>query len=215
MEFRLSTHPNKASKEKLIEVALDLFATKGFKGTSIRNIANAMDMSISNIYHYFGNKEGLVLAILERSAKDLVDTLREVSESEMETDPLIRICRLIDSHIRISFQHKNESKIFFLDKEDLAAEGHEINRRIQVEVLRIYEKEIRALENAGYVKCRSTKVMAFNVLALINWVMRWYREDGALSQEEIIEEITLFAMHGLLGPGAPDIKERCSIGSSE
>jgi len=209
----LSNHPHKASKEKLIEVALDLFAAKGFRGTSIRNIASAMGMSISNIYHYFGNKEGLLLAILERSSKGLVESLHEVSEMDM--DPLDRFCRLIDVHISVSLKHKKESKIFFLDEEDLAPEGHEINRKIQMEVLGIYEKEIRALESAGYTKCRSIKIMAFNVLALINWFMRWYKYDGALSREEIIEEIILFAMHGLLGPGAPDIKARCSVGSSK
>jgi len=59
----------KETKNKTIKVAIALFATKGFKGTSIREISRAMDMSISNIYHYFGNKEGLMLAILEQSSK--------------------------------------------------------------------------------------------------------------------------------------------------
>ena len=45
-------------KEKVLQVAIKLFSAKGFKGTSIRDIAQAMNMSISNIYHYFGNKEG-------------------------------------------------------------------------------------------------------------------------------------------------------------
>lgn len=40
------------SKDKIIEVAIDLFSTMGFKGTSISDIANAMGMSISNIYYY-------------------------------------------------------------------------------------------------------------------------------------------------------------------
>ncbi len=57
------------NKDKLLKTAIDLFAAKGFKGTSIRDIAQAMGMSISNIYHYFGSKEGLMLAILENSSK--------------------------------------------------------------------------------------------------------------------------------------------------
>lgn len=57
------------TREQVIKAAIDLFSTKGFNGTSIRAIANAMGMSISNIYHYFVNKEGLMLAILEQSSK--------------------------------------------------------------------------------------------------------------------------------------------------
>ena len=51
------------NKERMIEVAIDLFSAKGYKGTSIRDIARAMGVSISNICHYFDNKEGLWLAI--------------------------------------------------------------------------------------------------------------------------------------------------------
>jgi AcrR family transcriptional regulator len=45
-----------ANRDKILEASLDLFAAKGFRGTSIRDIANAVGISISNIYHYFGNK---------------------------------------------------------------------------------------------------------------------------------------------------------------
>ena len=76
------------NKDMIIRVAIDLFSAKGFKGTSIRDIAHAMGMSISNIYHYFGNKDGLLLAILERSSKGLVESLHEISEMDM--DPLTR-----------------------------------------------------------------------------------------------------------------------------
>ena len=51
------------SKDRIIDVAVDLFSKRGFKGTSIRDIASAAEISIPNIYHYFGNKEGLLLAI--------------------------------------------------------------------------------------------------------------------------------------------------------
>ena len=53
------------TSQKIVDVAINLFASKGFKGTSIRDIANAADTTVSNIYYYFGNKEGLLFAILK------------------------------------------------------------------------------------------------------------------------------------------------------
>jgi AcrR family transcriptional regulator len=186
------------NKDKIIKVAIDLFSTRGFKGTSIRDIAHAMGMSISNIYHYFGNKEGLWLAILECSAKGIVEKLRQVSDLEME--PLARFKLLVGTHVSRSKHHKKEAKIFFIDEEHLTPEGNKINQRLQREILNIYIKELRNLEAAGYVNCRSLKVLAFNILGVINWHLRWYRPEGSMSLEEISQEIVSFVMYGILGP---------------
>ena len=42
-------------REELLQAALDLFSENGFKGTSIRDIANSLGVSVSVIYHYFQN----------------------------------------------------------------------------------------------------------------------------------------------------------------
>ena len=68
------TRPNR-SKDKLALSALEFFAERGFAGTSIRDIAKATGLSISNIYHHFGNKEGLLLAILETASEKLLTKL--------------------------------------------------------------------------------------------------------------------------------------------
>ena len=201
------TNPH-TTQEKIIKVAIDLFSAKGFKGTSIRDIAHKMEMSISNIYHYFGSKEGLWLAILEHSAKGLVEKLQQIPEMKME--PLDRFELLLKTHINLADQRRKEGKIFFIDEEHLTAEGDRKNKNIQREILNIYIKELRNLEIMGYVKCRSLTVLAFNILGIISWQLRWYRPKGKLSMEDISQEIISFVMHGVLGthtqsPSASDM----------
>ncbi len=195
---------NLKSKEKLVQVAIELFSTRGFKGTSIRDIAKALDMSISNIYHYFGNKEGLLMAVLEHSSKSLVKKLGEISQ--MDLDPLERLKGLIKTHIELSEFYKKEIKIFFLDEEHLSPEGAKINNKTQTDILQIYTKALNDLKKAGHLRCKSTTIAAFNILGIINWQLRWYRTDGALSLEEVAEEILLFILHGVLGGDPADIK---------
>jgi hypothetical protein len=43
-------------------------------------------------------------------------------------------------------------------------------------------------------------VLAFNILGVINWQLKWYRPEGPLSMDEVSKEIVSFVMHGLLGP---------------
>ena len=185
------------TKEQVIKAAIDLFSTRGFNGTSIRAIANAMGMSISNIYHYFVNKEGLMLAILEQSSKRLLETLRQVSEKEM--DPLDRLKLLIESHVRLSEVFRKESRIFFIDEDHLSPEGNEKNRHNQREILNIYLKELQTLKDFGYLGSRNLPVLAFNILGVINWQLKWYRPGGALTMDDVCKEIVWFVMHGLLG----------------
>lgn len=185
------------TREQVIKAAIDLFSTKGFNGTSIRAIASAMGMSISNIYHYFVNKEGLMLAILEQSSKRLLETLHQVSEKEM--DPLDRFKLLIETHVRLSEMFSKESKIFYIDEDHLSPEGNEKNRQNQREILNIYLKELQTLKELGYLSSRNLVVLAFNILGVINWQLKWYRPGGPLSMDNVANEIVSFVIHGLLG----------------
>lgn len=190
------TNPE-TNKEKIIQTAIALFSARGFRGTSIRDIANALNMSISNIYHYFGSKEGLLLAILEVSSRKLVARLKEVSRADLE--PLERFKLLLETHIRISEARMDEAKIFALDEEHLSPEGIKINTQIQREVLDIYRNELKILKNSGYIESRNLTITAFNIFGTMNWLFRWYRTEGPLTLEQVCKELIEFILHGVLG----------------
>lgn len=54
------------TKARILAAALDLFAQKGFDGATTRDIAARSDVPLPSIQYYFGNKEGLYLACLEK-----------------------------------------------------------------------------------------------------------------------------------------------------
>ncbi len=182
--------------QKLIDVAIELFAANGFKGTSIRDIAKLTGMTISNIYYYFGNKDGLLLAILEHSAKKLLDKLRVAAPPDLE--PLGRFKRLLRTHLDLVEIHKREAKIFFLDEEILSAEGMKLNKQFEREIIELYLRELKALKAMGYIDYENLTILAFNVLGVINWHLRWYRPGGKLTLAQINEEVIRFILHGIL-----------------
>jgi AcrR family transcriptional regulator len=184
-------------KQRLLEAGIDLFVAKGYTGTSIRDIATAHGTSISNIYHYFGSKEGLLIAILQCLSAKLLEALREIPDSC--SDPLEGLKRLVTNHIRLCFENLNGTKIFLLDAEHFSPEGNKVSREIQLKVLEIYVRQLGLLAEAGIIKKRNLKVMAFNILACINWQMRWYRPKGPLTPDEVCQEILSFVLHGVMG----------------
>ncbi|MBI5014812.1 MAG: TetR/AcrR family transcriptional regulator [Deltaproteobacteria bacterium] len=184
------------TKEKLLEAAVDLFAARGFSGTSIRDIANAMGMSIFNIYHYFGSKDGLLMEIFKNSSGRLLGTLRDVAQRDMP--PLEKFELLVRTHLKFVGDYRNEAKIYTLDEEQISKASHQISQDIQREILNLYVTLLKDLDEKGFLRTQRITVLAFNILAVMNWMLRWYREDGQLSLDEVCEEILSFVLHGAL-----------------
>lgn len=197
------------TKDRLLEVAIDLFATEGYAGTSIRDIAKAMGMSISNIYHYYGSKEGILLAIFQQSADRLHEDLRRVAE--LDIDPLARFALLMKTNLTLSGRFRNEARIYTIEREQFPAEAQERTRTVQRQILEIYVGQLRALDEKGLLVPGDITLLAFNVLGVINWPLRWFREGGAFSFEQVGDEIVRFVLRGCLKPevlaGHPELLE--------
>src|SRR3954454_5152794 len=71
------------TRARLIAAAADLFARKGFHAVSAEAVADAADRTTGALYSHFGNKEGLLLALLESWH---AQTLTEI-EAELDTEP--------------------------------------------------------------------------------------------------------------------------------
>lgn len=54
----------KQTKQKVIDAAISLFNTKGYDGTSVRDIAKRADVNVANISYYFAGKQGLLNDLL-------------------------------------------------------------------------------------------------------------------------------------------------------
>ena len=42
-----------------------------------------------------------------------------------------------------------------------------------------------------------------SIVGMVLWLSRWFRPDGRLGQGQVIEQLALLALHGVLVPGAP------------
>lgn len=58
---------NPAAAERLMTAALQLFITRGYSATTVREIVEAAGVTKPVLYYYFKNKEGLYLAIMEKA----------------------------------------------------------------------------------------------------------------------------------------------------
>lgn len=64
------------SRNRILDAALNLFSTKGFSETSMRDIANAVDIKAASLYNHFSGKQSLIEALIERETGYVEEKLR-------------------------------------------------------------------------------------------------------------------------------------------
>jgi TetR/AcrR family transcriptional regulator len=84
----------RATDERVLEVAIRLFAQHGYNGTSIRQITQAADANLGAVTYHFGGKRALYGAALERCIGPLAERVRTAAGSG-EGDPLARMDRVV------------------------------------------------------------------------------------------------------------------------
>ena len=87
------------TREKLIEVARQLFAHKGIENTTMSDIASASYKGRRTIYTYFKNKREIYNAVIESESEQLVGQLREIASADMT--PVEKLRRFIDVRLDI------------------------------------------------------------------------------------------------------------------
>src|SRR3990172_9586623 len=66
----------------ILSVAKQLFAGKGFDAVSMNDIANRSRVSKANIFHHFGSKEALYLAVLKAACEETVGSLADAQSAD-------------------------------------------------------------------------------------------------------------------------------------
>ncbi|RYF44432.1 MAG: TetR/AcrR family transcriptional regulator, partial [Comamonadaceae bacterium] len=92
----------------LITAAVEVMATQGYHGTSVRDIAAAAGTSAAILYHHFGSKQELLAILLDRGLDMLVMATEQALDLAGD-DPADRLRAIVDAHVRIHLEAQRES----------------------------------------------------------------------------------------------------------
>ena len=77
-------------RESIIQVALQLFSLNGFHKTTIPDIAKKLNMSVGNLYNYFGSKDILAKEIIKYTSQTLGDEIQIVNNLDISSQEKIQ-----------------------------------------------------------------------------------------------------------------------------
>ena len=100
-----------AGAEEILLAAKDLFAERGFEAVSISAIAERAGSSKANIFHHFGNKQGLYFAVMRAATERLTDEFSRLLDSD--DDPSEKIEQAIRASLSLLFEDECRSRLIF------------------------------------------------------------------------------------------------------
>lgn len=113
---------------KIMETAEELFAEKGFSGTSVRDIADAADINVAMISYYFGSKEKMLESIFNYRAESTMLKL-ESMYNNTTLSPMEKVNQMIDYYIDKFLNQQCFHKVMM--REQVASHRHVVTGLIQ------------------------------------------------------------------------------------
>ena len=160
-------------REELVSVAARLFAERGYHGTSMADLAQAMGVQKGSLYSLTGSKQELLVTVTREGARSFHAALDAVPE---DADPLERIRGALRSHLAVVAGQVDAATVFtrewrFLEEPERAAFRAERRR---------YEERWRDLlrDAADRGSLRSdldVEAAVLLVLSAANWAYTWIR----------------------------------------
>ncbi len=192
-----------AESDRAVDIytkAAEIFHEQGFDATSMSRIAAAVDLTKAGLYYYIESKEDLLFAIMNYAMQRLET---EVIEPSREVEDLTeRLKSIVSRHGRL-LTEGNKAITILTDE----IEGLKPKHRKQIlDRKRVYFEFVRGtldeLKAAGRLRDVDTTVATFSLFGTLLWLPRWFRPDGPLDSEQVIESITDIAAGGLLPAAA-------------
>ncbi len=184
-------------RREIVAAAAGLFRAKGFRATTMEDIGGAVGLLRGSLYYHIDGKEKLLYEIVEAGTHGLVSGLHEVARSPRP--PAERVREAILNHLRVLAERADYAAVFLNEIPNLR-DPH--LRRALLRLVKHYERLFVQLIEEGvaagdFRNGGDARAIAYAILGMGNWALRWYRPDGRLSIERIAAEFADLVLEGL------------------
>jgi AcrR family transcriptional regulator len=195
--FEVRQRKPEFKREMLLKTAAHLFLERGFRQTSMNDLAKLLGISKPALYYYFPNKDEILVSCYEQGIA-VIESALDRSGKHKGTG-LERIRALIAAYVETVVTIDYGLCVASLDDEDLNPESREKVRKLKRRIDGIARKSLEDGMRDGSIRKCDSKLVAFAMAGAINWIGIWYDRSGPLRAEYIVESFTDYLVAGL-GP---------------
>lgn len=193
-----------ASMELLLDAALRLFVSQGYRSTNLEQISGAAQLTKGAVYFYFRSKEAVLLELLKLVQATVVDRAIEVTNAA-GPDPKARLVTYVHYQANLGITHRDQVLLLIL----MALEFKEREGEAQAFIATLYakqcsfiEKLVRSGQKAGVFRRDVPMRELASVILAINdgTFLEWFRRSGTLDGRKLVKALRSVVLGGVMAP---------------
>lgn len=176
--------------------AIELFSRQGYHAASMRSIASGANVQPAAIYHWYPNKESILVHLQDEFMREL--NLAVESAVDRQVGPIARFAAAVREHVLFHGRHQQEA--FVTDSEIRALSPHP--RAALIAKRDAYQRYFRDLivegERQGLFHSMDPDVATYGILLQCTGVAMWFKAEGPLALEDVADchvDLALGSLH--------------------
>jgi AcrR family transcriptional regulator len=179
----------------MLDVATELFARRGYEGTSVRAISDEMGIESGSLYSHIASKEEILLEIVERTAGLFFAEAERAMATGGGAEE--RLVGLAGAHLTVVHESRAAVRVYY-------QEWRQLDRARQRQVIALrerYEATFREViedgTEQGEFKPLDIESTTLVIMSVLNWSLNWYLPDGRLGPKELARDLLEVVLAGL------------------
>lgn len=182
------------------DAVLTLFAERGYHGTSMKDIAAALQLRAPSLYNHVSAKQEILRDVMVDTMNALMKVVRGAMSGTDDT--VMQLRRAVEAHVRYHARHPREVRIGNHEIPALEQPHRSAVSKLRHEYSRTFVSLIQRGVDEGVFDTRSPLLAAYAILQMGIGVSMWYRPDGDLSEDDIVYQYGDMALR-LVGATTP------------
>ena len=178
--------------------ALDAFSESGYHGTTVRDIAARVGVTVPALYYHHPNKEAILLALLNLATEDIGWRVEEAI-AEAGDDVRLALGNIVEAVV-IHMTHRLKLALLDAEARYLSPQNRPAyalpRRKIETSVTAVIQHGV----STGVFTTSQPREASRALLGMLQWITRWYRPEGALSPSDVSAKYMVLALD-LVGEG--------------
>jgi AcrR family transcriptional regulator len=180
-------------EKQIMERATALFAERGFAGTSLQEIADAIGLTRPALYHYVASKDEL----LGRLVNEITEQPAGIHEHN-DLEPADRLHQMVTASALHQVAAPERFRLMIRSEAELPEPLSREYERSRRQVLKEFVRAIQDGIDAGAFRPVDPRLAALGIIGMINWIAWWYRPDRDGTGESVAANLADMAVDSVL-----------------
>jgi TetR/AcrR family transcriptional regulator, cholesterol catabolism regulator len=184
-------------QDAILARAAELFAARGYRATSLAELAEAAGIAKPTIFHHFRSKQDILYELYARTMDICLTRMQALVVPEQ--DPARTLHRMIREHVLLILEHRDLFKILFDEESELSPPQLAGIKELQRQYIKLIAGQLERLRAEGRLSIEAPQIAVQGLLGMASWVYRWYEPERERTPEEIAQILADLALGGLAG----------------